>query len=267
MLRRVGLLLALVFVLVTAPATRADDANRACDNDQDVTIVVDFGSLGGGVNVRCAVGFVKGENGFKVFRRADVAYETVTNSEFVCRIAARPGPDTEDCANTPPPDAYWTYSYAKRGGDWVYANVGPGSHKPQPGSFEGWRFNNGDGQTTPRYPVPAPQAPPATTATTTPPSPGADAPSPIAGVPTTRADSGAPIVTTTSTTLGALTTTTGDTLSDHAIGRATTTSLKLGDVDLTATAGDGGTSLGFIASVLVLVVLAVGVFVFIRQQG
>ncbi|HUR78590.1 MAG TPA: hypothetical protein VMZ22_11620 [Acidimicrobiales bacterium] len=272
MLRRVGALLGLALMLSTSTATRAQVANRECANDQDVTIVVDFQSLGGGANVRCAPQPIK--SGFDVFRRAEVSYETVQGSDFVCRIAGKPGPETEDCANTPPGDAYWSYWYAARGGDWKYSNSGPGARKPPPGSFEGWSFRGGDKAQPPRYPVPSrsaspdtpdtpdtPESPTTTTGVASPPGPSGAPAAP--GSPGERSAASTPALagTTTTAELVAMPTTTA-TSAD-----ATTTSLRLGSVDLSADTGDGGTSTGFILSAATVVALGVLAFVLLRLRA
>ena len=116
-----------------------DWSDGACTDNVGITIVVDFQELGGGVNVRCAPG--PAANGLDALDRAGVAWEgTLRFPGFVCRVAGLPSPDDEACANTPPADAYWSYWIAPRGGDWCYANVGPNSRKPPPGSIEGWSF-------------------------------------------------------------------------------------------------------------------------------
>lgn len=266
MLRRIGLLVGLGLALVAVPAAgAADDANRACDNDQDVTIVVDFGSLGGGVNVRCGAQPIS--NGFDVFRRANVSYETVSGSDFVCRIAAKPGPEAEDCANTPPGDAYWSYWYAKRGGEWKYSNVGPASRKPPPGSFEGWTFKTGDDAEPPRYPVPA-AATPATTAPSAPGTTAAPSAGPVAPAPTpTTAPARAGTTATTAAPTGATTTTSLPVAVFGLVPSNTTTSVELGTVDLSVRSGDGGTSTGFLVSVGAITGLAATAFVFLRRRG
>lgn len=262
MFRRVGLLLGLAIVVASAPtASRADDANRACDNDQDVTIVVDFGALGGGVNVRCASQPIN--NGFDVFRHANVSYETVSGSDFVCRIAGKPGVEAEDCANTPPADAYWTYWYAKRGGAWKYSNLGPASRKPPAGSYEGWSFNSGDDAAAPRYPVPAAPSPTTTAA----PAPDQTAPtSPSPAPPTSRTASA--VATTTTAPAASVDATTSTSVAALALTPETTTSsVPLGDVDLSVGSTDGGSSVGFILSAVGLGGLAVLAYAFVRRRG
>ena len=97
--------LASAAAVVTLPV-RADDANRECDNNQDVTIAVDFNELGGGVNVRCAPQPIK--SGFDVFKRANISYEQAGG--FVCRIAGEP--ENAPCTDQPPAGPYWAYWYA-----------------------------------------------------------------------------------------------------------------------------------------------------------
>ncbi len=262
MLRRAGLLVGLVVAVATLPtASRADEANRACDNDQDVTIVVDFGALGGGVNVRCGTQPIK--NGFDVFRNANVSYETVSGSDFVCRIAGKPGTDTEDCANTPPANAYWTYWYAKPGGEWKYSNLGPGSRKPPPGSYEGWSFNSGDKSSAPRYPVPAA---PSTTTTAVPSTPVAPTSPPNEVAPTTRPS--ARTGTSSTSPPAVVATTTSVTVTELGLTpMSTTSSVPLGNVDLTAGSSDGGSSVGFILSAVGLGGLGALSFAFLRRRG
>jgi hypothetical protein len=263
-MRRVGLLLGLVVAMATTPAaSRADDANHACDDGDGVTIVVDFGSLGGGVNVRCGAQPIK--NGFDVFRHANVSYETVSGSEFVCRIAGKPGPQSEDCTNTPPGDAYWTYWYAKPGGEWKYSNLGPGSRKPPPGSYDGWVFNSGEPRHAPGYPPPPAPATTTTAAPASTPGPADTTPGPGASPVITRAPSAAPLASTTTTQPSATTVTT-----ELALGvepATTTSSIALGSVDLSVGSGDGGTSAGFIGSVVVLGGLGALGFAFLRRRG
>ncbi len=123
-----------------------------------MTIVVDFQALGGGVSVVCAPGPVT--SGLDALDRAGVSWEgTKRFPSFVCRIAGRPEPAAEPCANTPPATAYWSYWLAPHGGPWCYSNFGAGNRRPPPGSVEGWSFSlhhtSGD-IPKPRYAPPAP---------------------------------------------------------------------------------------------------------------
>jgi hypothetical protein len=242
-------------VLVTAPlASRAEDTNQACTDGQGVTLVVDFQSLGGGVNVRCGAQPIG--NGYEVFRHANVSYETVSGKDFICRIAG--APDDANCSNYPPGDYYWSYWWAKPGQDWQYSTKGAGAHKPSPGAYEGWSFVSSDTASPPRYPVPP--APTTTTTTAT-----AAAGTAAAGTALTTAttmpvrSSGPPRAATTHTDV---TTTTSTTLADV----APPTSVALGHVDLTQHGTGGGTSLGFILSGLAVTLLAAIAIVVVRAR-
>jgi hypothetical protein len=261
--RRIAAAVAIAAVLVTAPiASRADD-NQACRDGQGVTLVVDFGSLGGGVNLRCAAQPVN--NGYDAFRRTNVSYETVSGKDFVCRIAAKP--ENADCSGYPPGDYYWSYWWAKPGEQWQYASKGAGAHKPVPGAYEGWSFVSSDTATPPRYPPPPA---PATTTTTAAVSPPASTEPPTPGPTTTRGrherpgaalTTPAPVATTTSTSSvdGVY----------YVIDPSPSTSVKLGHVDLTESGKGSGTSLGFILSgVAVVGVAGIGIGIaFLRGRG
>jgi hypothetical protein len=241
-------------MLLVAPfASRAEDANQACDDGQGITLVVDFQGLGGGVNVRCAAQPVN--NGYDAFRHTNVSYETVSGKDFVCRIAAKPG--DADCSAYPPGNYYWSYWWAKPGGDWQYATKGAGAHKPVPGAYEGWSFVNSDESSPPRYPPPpAPTTTTATTATTAVP----------AAAPTTTATAGVRenpgLATETTHTLPA---TTEPEPSTTVV--TTATSIALGHVDLSRTGKGSGTSLGFVLSGLAVVGLGAVAIAFLRGRG
>ncbi|HVT78763.1 MAG TPA: hypothetical protein VHD87_17110 [Acidimicrobiales bacterium] len=254
MRRLVAAALIAAALLAVPVASRADDANQACTDGQGVTAVVDFQSLGGGVNVRCGAQPIS--NGFDVLRHANISYETVSGSDFVCRIAGQP--ENADCSHTPPGNAYWSYWSARPGGDWQYQAHGPGSRKPPAGSYDGWSFSTGD-KAPPRYPVPP--APTTTTTATTATSAPARTPvttTPPAGVRSTgasRVTTPAPSSTTTSTLPS-------DVL---LVADATTTTVKLGHVDLSETGKGGGSGFGFVLSGLA--VLLVGAMAFVLRRG
>jgi hypothetical protein len=263
--RRIAAVLAIAAVLVTAPiAGRADDANETCNDGQGVTLVVDFGSLGGGVNLRCAAQPIN--NGYDVFRHTNVSYETVSGKDFVCRIATKPA--DADCSNYPPGDYYWSYWWAKPGEQWQYSSKGAGAHKPSPGSYEGWSFVSGDTSTPPRYPPPP--APATTTTAAASPSPS---PSPSATEPPTTGVRGspsqAPTIPHTATSVGVAATTSTLTVDGalYVIDPSPSTSVALGHVDLSESGKGGGTSLGFILSGLAVVSLGGLAVAFLRTRG
>ena len=114
-------------------------------------------ALGGNVTVRCAPGPAgAGFSGIDALRGAGF---TVTGTQryglsFVCRIQGRPAAGEqlaipgnpsyrEQCVDTPPQTAFWSYWYAPNGGSWTYSSAGALSHDAIPGGFEGWAFSLG----------------------------------------------------------------------------------------------------------------------------
>ncbi len=128
-----------------------------CTSAAGVTVVVDMSALGGGVTVRCAPG--PASPGFSGIDALHGAGFTVTGTQryglaFVCRIQGRPSAREplaipgnpqyrEQCVNTPPQTAFWSYWYAPNGGSWTYSSVAAQSHDAIPGGFEGWAFSFG----------------------------------------------------------------------------------------------------------------------------
>lgn len=190
--RRLGIALTGVLVasagaalLVLPPATAAPTAG-ACSDSTGVTVVVDFASTGGGVQVRCAPAPVK--NGFDALTRAGFSITNVsTQPGFLCRIDGKPADDP--CNHTPSPSRYWSYWHAERGGAWIYSTSG-GSRTPPPGSVDGWAFGASDPPST------APPGPVATTTTTRPPPATATTTAPTAPGATPHVTGGDPPSTT-----------------------------------------------------------------------
>lgn len=86
---------------------------------------------------------------------------------FICTIAGYP--QGEDCNNTPPGDAYWSFWYADAG-TWTYSEVGATELTPVAGSVEYWEFGGSsasDPPTTSPDALRAATTPPTTTTTTT----------------------------------------------------------------------------------------------------
>ena len=150
-----ALLVAAAGLAVAAPAAEA----AACSGSSGVTVVVDFGSLGGGVQTGCAGG--DPASGLAALSAAGHGYTFVPRQfGLVCQIDARPNP-----CNGAPTTAYWSYWHATRGGSWSYATVGAGGYNPQPGTVEGWAFGAGGrpGIAPPAAPAPPPPPPKPTT--------------------------------------------------------------------------------------------------------
>lgn len=167
-----------VLYAAAAPPARAAGYDGACTSSSGVTVVVDFGPLGGGVATRCSpVG--SGATGIDALQAAGipVAGTQRYGLAFVCRLygeptSARtlPGGYHEQCVNTPPTDAHWDYFKAANGGSWSYSSTGASGSAVIPGGFEGWRFSEGSRIAPGRAPVRAtakPKPKPTATHTTT----------------------------------------------------------------------------------------------------
>ena len=165
-----------------APVGAAPSAGTdgACPDTSGVTVIVDFRGLDGGTVVRCAPGAPA--SGLDALREAGFDVRGVARFPgFVCRIDGAPASST--CLDTPPPDAYWSYWTAPRGGSWTYSDTGAASRAPAPGSVEGWSFSDGR-DAAPRLAPPAAITPPVNAPT--PPAPPV-APTPIGAAPVTPA--------------------------------------------------------------------------------
>lgn len=158
MLRTVVVALALALGAgVAAPSPAAAWSPGACPTSDGVTVVVDFGGLGAGTQVRCVPAVPS--TGLAVLVEAGFAVTPVTTlPAFVCRIDGLPDASAESCATTPPATAYWSYWIAPRGGSWTYEPVGASGSTPTAGTVEGWRFVTGN---TPQPPGIEPPPPPA----------------------------------------------------------------------------------------------------------
>lgn len=134
---------------VTPPQAHAADC-------AGVTVVVDFGSLGGGVRTGCAPG--DPASGAAALSGAGFGYTYAARQPgFVCRINGLPADDP--CVTTSPPTAHWSYWHAQPGGSWTYSGAGASGRDPAPGGVEGWAFGAGAPPSVPP-PAPAPQPQP-----------------------------------------------------------------------------------------------------------
>lgn len=98
-----------------------------------VWMVVDFGSLGGGVVTRCATSY---SDGVAALRSAN--FNPNVDEGFVYKISGKPSKPNIN-------KAYWSYWHAKADGKggysaWTYSNLGAASYHPKKGDAEGWRF-------------------------------------------------------------------------------------------------------------------------------
>ena len=144
-----------------------------------VTVVIDFGDLGGGVRVYCATGLKSGATGMDALHAAGVSVTGTqqSGSGVVCRLNGKPSADQtislpgnpdyqEKCVDTPPAGAYWSYWSATAGGSWTYNSRGVLQNRVKLGGYEGWSFAHGSKRApgvTPAVhnpPKPAPTAKP-----------------------------------------------------------------------------------------------------------
>ncbi|MEO7371002.1 MAG: hypothetical protein ABIZ69_09075, partial [Ilumatobacteraceae bacterium] len=147
MIRRLAAALALVAIGISVPVamTPAQSASwydGPCTDNIGITVVIDFQELvpDSPANVRCVPGAVT--SGLNALDQAAVTWESARRFPgLICRIAGKPGTDTESCINAPPLNAFWGYWLAPRGGQWCYSDIGAGSRTPPPGTVEGWSFS------------------------------------------------------------------------------------------------------------------------------
>jgi hypothetical protein len=131
----------------------------ACQTSKGVTVVVNFGSLGWGTKVSCYTSATASTTGLSALHGAGFS-TTPTQHDgpgFVCRISGQPTQDQEDCINTPPASAYWSYWQATNGNSWVYSNQGAATQHVHVGGFEGWSFGDGSARPTSSNPSRPPE--------------------------------------------------------------------------------------------------------------
>lgn len=186
--------IALGGLFAAGPAARSASADSragtpgACPNKNGVTVVVNFGRLGGGTEVRCAPGAQA--DGFAALQNAGFGIARALRAPgFVCRINSKPSPSADSCVNESPADAYWSY-WQGESGSWVYSDLGAGYRTPAAGGIEGWAFT-GEERVTPSSKPPKVGSSAPTTVPSRPP-----ATRPTRPTTTTRAGQPAPPATT-----------------------------------------------------------------------
>lgn len=136
--------LAVGAVTVAAPPATAAQASAACRGTSGVSVVVDFGRGGGGVDVRCSPG--DPTSGLSALSGAGLPYTFVPRQPgLVCTINSVPDP-----CNGAPATAYWSYWHLRVDRTWEFSTLGAGSHDPAPGNVEGWAFGAGQPPRVPR---------------------------------------------------------------------------------------------------------------------
>lgn len=135
------LLLAAMTPLLSS-GLRVEAAGGACTSSSGVTVVVDFGSLGGGTAIRCAHTSGSGLDALHAVGFSTEGTQTY-GASFVCRISGKPGPSSESCRSTPPTNRSWHYWYASNGGSWKFSQSGAANRTVVQGGSEGWSFGAG----------------------------------------------------------------------------------------------------------------------------
>jgi hypothetical protein len=137
-----GVVALLGTLAVTSQGT-AQAATGACPGKTGVTVVVDFGSLGGGIKTACAAG--DPVSGVAALQKAGftLAGTKRYGLAFICRINNKPTPAQDACVLTPPATRYWSYWHAPRKGKWTYSTKGAASYNPAQNTVEGWAFGAG----------------------------------------------------------------------------------------------------------------------------
>lgn len=234
---------------VAAP-TGTSAVAAACSG---VTVVVDFGSLGG-ARTGCFAG--DPASGLAALSGAGFSYAFVPRQPgLVCQIQSAPDP-----CNGAPTHAYWSYWYAQPGGSWVYSSTGAAVRDPAPGGVEGWAFGAGaaPGLAPPAAaPPPAPPAPPPPPPPPPVPPAGQPPASSVPGGVTSPAVAGAssaggPVVSASGSELATAAETAADGSSAAA---ASSTPAGSATPAVAEPAADRGVPLGFVAGLVLLVVL------------
>ena len=246
----------LASVLLVAPSAAAPAPAGACTDAVGVTVIVDFGEAGGGVQTRCAPGPVT--SGFDALTRAGFSVTNVTGQPFLCRIDGQPADDP--CNHTPSASRYWSFWHAERGEPWTYSTSGA-SRTPPAGSVDGWAFGAGE---PPRVPPPGPAATTTTTshaATTATTSAAGGAPPP-SGPSTDATSSSRPPDAASPTSAPARTAGTGSTTSSptgsSSVDGAVVGGPALDVVERTPAGTDSGSPAGVAVAAVAVGVLGAG---------
>jgi hypothetical protein len=135
----------LTAVLAPAPPAMA----APCATGAGVSVVVDFGALGGGVQSACDAGGA-GQPASSVF--PDAGFGLELSGGFVCRVSGLPTPDQQACNDSPPEDAYWGLWWADgQGGGWNYSNYGATSLKLPAGAYVAFAWQSTHSKVAPSY--------------------------------------------------------------------------------------------------------------------
>ncbi|GAA5154158.1 hypothetical protein GCM10023340_37190 [Nocardioides marinquilinus] len=135
----------------TAPAAAAGPCTG-----RGVTVIVDYNSLGGGVQGTCVTGG-GGRTAASSFTAAGFPLRYAQRQPgFVCRVSNKPTSDP--CVNTSPASAYWGLWWTNgKTGTWVYSSLGVTSLKVPNGGSVAFSWDDKAGNQPPTYPAPKTQ--------------------------------------------------------------------------------------------------------------
>lgn len=162
-----------LLTLSVAPPAQATVTGEKCADNTGLNVVIDFQELGGGVQVKC----VEDWSGGKALKGLDEAFKLEGTDRwglaFICRVEGKPGPNVEDCIDTPPAEAHWAY-WSSTSGSWSQSGSGVANSSAKPGEWHGLSFSKNRTPTTnppPRVPPTVPRAPKPKPKPTTPSNP------------------------------------------------------------------------------------------------
>ena len=137
--------------LVPAPATAAGFCSGT-----GVSVVVDFGSLDGGIQKGCDAS--GNRNAAKAFVNTGHPLTYAQRQPgFVCRVDGVPTSDP--CVNTSPADAYWGLYWSDGTSGWKYASSAVGSLTVPTGATVAFSWQDGGGDPPGTAPAPLPSSP------------------------------------------------------------------------------------------------------------
>jgi hypothetical protein len=142
-------------VLVTAAATLAFPVAPAqaayCSGGAGVSVLVDYGALGGGTATGCGGGASVASGAF-----AKAGFELIQDHGFVCKVEKKP--TNGECKGT---DSYWGFFVSDDGKGWVYASLGVYGQAVDSGDSVALVWQSTTKQRKPgQAPAPAPTASP-----------------------------------------------------------------------------------------------------------
>jgi hypothetical protein len=120
-----------------------------CPTATGVTVVVDFGAAGGGIQSSCVPGGA-GDSAAELF---EVDHELTRVTQYpgaVCKVDGKPG--SAGCSNMPPSDAYWGLFWSDGSGGWSYSSQGVDGLEIPDGGSVGFAWQDGGGNEPPGVP-------------------------------------------------------------------------------------------------------------------